>query len=148
MAFSQSEERQRHDDRDGSITRRFVVLRHELPDTAARPSHWDLMLEVPGALRTWALEAPPALGTTTWADALPDHRLAYLDYEGPVSGNRGEVHRFDHGTFEWIQDNAHSVVVRLQGERFQGIVRCDKQEKRWRVAFLPLNASTTSQSLQ
>ena len=35
------------------------------------------------------------------AEASFDHRLVYLDYEGPVSGDRGRVRRVDAGTFAW-----------------------------------------------
>ena len=70
---------------------RFVVLRHELPAGANRPTHWDLMLEQQAALRTWAVPAPPEEVTDTEINRLADHRRKYLRYEGPVSGNRGTV---------------------------------------------------------
>ena len=65
---------------------RFVILRHELPDPRRRGVHWDFMLEHAGVLRTWALAEEPAPNKPISAEALADHRLAYLNYEGPVSG--------------------------------------------------------------
>jgi len=96
---------------------RFVLLEH-----CWNGVHWDLMLERDGALKTWALAEPPRPGETIEAGALPDHRLAYLDYEGPVSGDRGAVHRVDRGRYEalvWTEDH---VEARLDGARVIGLV--------------------------
>ena len=82
---------------------RFVILRHEGRDPEQPSVHWDLMLESGGILRTWALAALPAAGEPITAEQLPDHRLHYLDYEGPLSGNRGSVTRWDHGSFELVR---------------------------------------------
>jgi hypothetical protein len=100
---------------------RFVVLRHELPPDSQRPSHYDLMLEAGGVLRTWACEQFPRLGQTTHAQRLPDHRLAYLDYEGPVSG-RGEVARVLTGDYESITESAEELLVRLTAENRRAIL--------------------------
>src|SRR5688572_19690852 len=55
---------------------RFVILRHEMPLDHNRGTHFDLMLEVGGVLRTWSLPELPATGKVVLAEALPDHRLA------------------------------------------------------------------------
>ena len=104
---------------------RFVLLRHETPGSEAislgnhRDSytgqrqritsgrHWDLMLEDGLSLLTLAFEelpAPVMPGQTrspnSWpAKRLADHRPLYLDYEGPVSQNRGNVFRVAAGNF-------------------------------------------------
>ena len=52
------------------------------------------MLEAGDVLKTWALPQPPQPGVEMECTALADHRLAYLDYEGPLSGNRGAVTRW------------------------------------------------------
>jgi hypothetical protein len=106
---------------------RYVVLRHETPPGASRPSHWDLMFEVDptAALRTWAIELPPDSATAQAARALPDHRREYLTYEGPVSGNRGSVARWDEGTYEMLpppSDAPEAFVVRIAGRRLRGVV--------------------------
>jgi hypothetical protein len=94
---------------------RFVILEHDHPFL-----HWDFMLEVGDVLRTWRLLATPQPATTVRAEALGDHRKLYLDYEGPVSDQRGTVKRWDAGTFAWETDSTERVVVRLQGQRCQG----------------------------
>lgn len=90
---------------------RYVILTHDHPFL-----HWDFMLEAGGVLRTWRLLDEPAAGRTGRAEALADHRVAYLDYEGPVSGGRGSVARWDHGTYD-VPDLAQPAFVRLEGVR-------------------------------
>jgi hypothetical protein len=95
---------------------RFVVLTHDYPFL-----HWDLMLEQEGTLRTWRLAGPPDSDTPVDAEGLPDHRLAYLDYEGPVSDNRGIVERWDAGTYQMCQTGSDRVMVTLAGGKLVGI---------------------------
>jgi hypothetical protein len=54
---------------------------------------------------------------------LPDHRLAYLDYEGPISGGRGSVRQRERGSYDWLWDSSDGLAVRLAGERLRGVVR-------------------------
>src|SRR5581483_7197270 len=93
---------------------RYVILEHDHPER-----HWDFMLEAGEILRTWRLSSPPAPGQTVVAEASFDHRRHYLDYEGPVSGGRGRVTRWDAGTFTWQADEPEQVVVVLQGNRLK-----------------------------
>jgi hypothetical protein len=75
---------------------RFVVLHH----TGHGEPHFDLMLEVDGeaGLRAWRLSSwPPGPGMTV--TPLPGHRRVYLEYEGPVSRDRGQVRRVAAGTW-------------------------------------------------
>lgn len=107
---------------------RYVILRHTLPAESTRPSHWDFMLEFGDVLRTWALEQSPDGAEPQPAQLLPDHRAAYLTYEGPVSGNRGEVARWDEGTFTTADDLAgERIEVALSGRRLNGRVVLTKQ---------------------
>jgi hypothetical protein len=101
---------------------RFVVLEHDHPTR-----HWDFMLEVGEVLRTWRLAAPPANGQMIAAEPSFDHRLLYLDYEGPISGNRGSVSRWDAGTYEWQENAAERLVVVLTSERLCGCVTLTKK---------------------
>ncbi len=96
---------------------RFVVLQHDSP----KGRHWDFMLEHEGKLRTWALAQPPDSAGPIPAELLPDHRLAYLEYEGPISGDRGNVHRWDKGTYKKVPypDLPHEVYL-LEGTRLRG----------------------------
>jgi hypothetical protein len=99
---------------------RFVILEHDHPTL-----HWDLMLQVGDKLRTWRLaQAPGKPGEEIDATAIGDHRPMYLDYEGPVSGGRGRVIRWDHGTYEEETPerirSEERIVLRFEGKRLQG----------------------------
>lgn len=95
---------------------RFVILEHDHPFL-----HWDLMLERDGVLKTWRLAAAPTEPGVIAAEYLADHRLAYLDYEGPLSGNRGAVCRWDQGTYEVSHEDSLQWDICLHGVRVQGI---------------------------
>ena len=94
---------------------RFVILTHDHPVL-----HWDFMLEKEAHLRTWRLEQAPANGLEIAAESLADHRLAYLDYQGPVSGDRGTVRRFDRGGFALMTETDELIVVELSGKLLNG----------------------------
>jgi len=95
--------------------RRFVVLIHDHPSL-----HWDFMLEKEAELRTWRLSKPPDQTGRIEAQALADHRLVYLDYEGPVSGDRGSVTRFDRGEFVALVETSELIEVQLRGLVLRG----------------------------
>jgi hypothetical protein len=94
---------------------RFVILEHDHPHL-----HWDLMLESGEVLRSWRLESPPRAGLAVRAEPIGDHRRDYLDYEGPVSGGRGSVTRWDAGALFWDELGADRIAVRLEGTRCRG----------------------------
>ena len=98
---------------------RFVVLHHVAPESSTRKTHWDFMLEFGDSLRTWALAEPPNPFQEIAAEVLPDHRLAYLDYEGPISNNRGHVTRFDAGTYSLVHEDDTTLTVDLVGKRLR-----------------------------
>jgi hypothetical protein len=120
---------------------RFVLLRHESPSDSPRPAHWDFMLEWGDALRTWSLAAAPQPGETVSAEALPDHRLAYLEYEGPVSGGRGEVTRWDWGTYRIESEAPNALVLTLAGQHLSGRVTLTRSEGEGGAWTLELAAS-------
>jgi hypothetical protein len=94
---------------------RFVILEHDHPHL-----HWDLMLEAGDVLRTWRLAETPRPGVAIKAESLGDHRKLYLDYEGPVSGKRGQVKRWDSGTFTWLEEGTDRLLMRLDGQCCSG----------------------------
>ncbi len=102
---------------------RFVILRHELAD---RDSHWDVMLERADGLMTWSINSIPANGEAVEARRLPDHRSIYLDYEGPVSRNRGHVRRWDAGTYEFVCPGDRVFSVRVQGNQLNGLLHFEQ----------------------
>ncbi len=100
---------------------RFAILTHDHPSL-----HWDFLLEQGDSCLTWRLLKSPDLPGAIPTEAINDHRLFYLDYEGPVSGNRGEVTQWDAGTFEWlspIELLPDHCTLRLSGQRTNQIAR-------------------------
>jgi hypothetical protein len=97
---------------------RYVILHHKLADG----EHWDLMLERGQVLATWQLSTPPVdpAARPVQANRIGDHRKEYLDYEGPVSGDRGEVVRFDAGEYRAIECQPDRWVVELNGTVLKG----------------------------
>lgn len=78
------------------------------------------MFECAGRLITFATD-PVVVSTrevTVAAERLADHRLAYLEYEGEISGNRGSVQRIAEGGYELLQSTARLWHVQL---RWHGI---------------------------
>ena len=113
---------------------RFAVLLHDSP----RGLHYDLLLETGDVLRTWALPQPPDAAEEMPCEALPDHRLHYLEYEGPVSDGRGTVARWDRGTYELRRLDEGALTVELTGEKLIGqavLARCPEDPQSWRFSF-------------
>jgi hypothetical protein len=94
---------------------RFTILTHDHPFP-----HWDFLLERGEALQTWRLLTVPDSPGEITAEPLPDHRLMYLDYEGPVSNGRGVVSRWDTGDYNIVQETTERLEVELTGERLTG----------------------------
>ena len=110
---------------------RFVILEHDHPEL-----HWDLMLEMDGILKTWRLPAPPPDRPAS-ALAIGDHRLAYLEYEGPVSGARGHVKRWDRGTYDVLEATGEMWAIRVQGEHWRAGVRLRRRHgQEWSVEMV------------
>ncbi len=115
---------------------RFVILEHQDP----RGLHWDLMLQAGEVLATWALAEPPRPGAVIAAKALPDHRLFYLDYEGPISDERGSVARWDWGTCEFESREPERIVVAFRGGKLTGratLARLADDPAAWQFSFTP-----------
>lgn len=121
---------------DYNASMRFVLLQHDMPVDSDRDSHLDLMLESGDALRTWSIAAFPSGESVELAEELPDHRLAYLDYEGPVSNNRGEVSQVDCGEHEVQSATDDLLVMRLLGEKYRGTAQLKRvRDKVWELTF-------------
>jgi len=90
-------------------------------------------------LATWKFPRDP-----TAPDVLPiegariaDHRKAYLDYEGPVSADRGHVRRVDGGACEILESGEVAWRFELRGTRLNGrftLRICGTEPRRWRLA--------------
>ena len=114
---------------------RFVILEHDHPEL-----HWDLMLEAGNVLHTWRLAQPPAEpACVIAATALPDHRMLYLDYEGPVSGDRGTVSSFDRGEYSLLTDDRNFVEILLRGNTLRGRAELKRipEFNQWEFHYTP-----------
>lgn len=94
------------------VLKTFATLTHEFPDGK---SHADVRQRDEQAL------GPDA--QTNLLRLIDDHRRAYLEFEGDVSGGRGRVARVESGTLAWLQPpEADALLLRfaLQGARLKG----------------------------
>src|ERR1700704_6253512 len=89
---------------------RYVVLRHEGIDEP----HFDVMFETTSGskLVTWRSPRWP-IESETKLTKLADHRREYLEYEGPLTENRGHVRRITAGFFclEHTDDGARWLLT-------------------------------------
>jgi DNA ligase D-like protein (predicted 3'-phosphoesterase) len=100
----------------------FVVQEH-----AASTHHFDLRLEVDGAMRSWAVPKGPSLDPSVkrLAVQVEDHELAHNSFEGPTE--HGGVAVWDQGRYEqggrvpWPEalTRGHAVFV-LHGHKLRG----------------------------
>jgi hypothetical protein len=102
---------------------RFVILEHTGTATYKPGTHWDLMLEAEGRLRTWELQQLPTDGVPVTAKSLPDHRLDYLEFEGDLTADRGSLIRWDSGECDAVSETNQEVVVQLNGGKLCGCLR-------------------------
>lgn len=114
----------------------FVLLHHRLSDK----EHWDLCLDLGECLATWQILRDPRGTPDKTSSGYParrigDHRREYLEYEGPISGDRGEVRRVDQGTWTPVELGPTAWTVRLEGEGLKGVYRlpagAEPGEMRW-----------------
>ena len=95
---------------DARRAARYVVLHH----TGMGEAHFDLMIELVAGQRlaTWRVGRWPPGKSDTFTP-IGDHRREYLDYEGPVSGGRGEVRRVAAGELTVLQSTSDFIVVAI-----------------------------------
>lgn len=105
---------------------RFVILDHDHPFP-----HRDLMLEAGGRLRTWRLVGDPLSHEPIVAEPLGDHRIEYLSYQGPVSGGRGSVSRWDAGEYRIVVESPDELALELLGTKCRGVFRFVRNDGRW-----------------
>ena len=119
----------------------FVLLYHECISGVPRATHWDLMLQENGVLRTWVLNDLQAVlaGMPVPVEEIPPHRLDYLEIEGPLTGNRGSVARVDRGMIERMEATDLRIAVQVCGQRIRGtfeLTRSSRMSALWQLSFL------------
>ena len=111
----------------------YVIHRHD-----ASHLHYDLRLEMDGALKSWAIPKEPPLepGAKRLAVQVEDHPLEYATFEGTIPEGEygaGTVEIWDKGTYRLVDKKEGKVVVDIDGERLRGVyvlVRL-KNPKNW-----------------
>ncbi len=105
----------------------FVVHKHD-----ATRLHYDLRLEIDGALASWAIPKGPSYDPKTKRLAMQteDHPLSYAEFEGRIPDEEyggGDSLLWDRGTFDTVppgkgheQREKGHLVVELNGEKLKG----------------------------
>ncbi len=117
----------------------FVIHKH-----AASRLHFDLRLELGGALTSWAVPRGPSLdpGEKRLAVHVEDHPLEYVDFEDVIpEGNygAGPMIIWDRGTWVALEDpdtglEDGKLLFELRGHKLRGVwtlVKLKKTEKEW-----------------
>lgn len=112
--------------------RQFSIQRHQ---RAGQPEHFDLLIETPAGLLTWALPAPPEELRRAQAPALPLHRWRYLSYEGPLRDDLGAVRLHDRGSARLLPQT-DGYLLALDGQRFSGRLRLQRPPSDWLIELL------------
>jgi len=106
---------------------KFVIHHHITVD-----NHYDLMVERGNTLITWQI--PENIfnqfksGSEIEAEKIQDHRKKYLEYQGPVSCDRGRVQIFDSGEYSDIIWNNEEIKINILGNRIQGLLSIIKNQ--------------------
>jgi bifunctional non-homologous end joining protein LigD len=121
---------------------RFVIHEHH-----ATRLHWDLRLEIEGALKSWAVPKGPSMNPRDYrlAVQVPDHILSYINFEGVIpegSYGAGDVRVWDRGFFDSLRDpvtqlEQGKIVFTFYGEKLYGefsLAKIVGEEKNWILA--------------
>jgi DNA ligase D-like protein (predicted 3'-phosphoesterase) len=111
---------------------RFVVQLHD-----ATSLHFDLRLEIGGALRSWAVPKGPSLDPAERRLAIPvdDHSLSAGEFEGVHEGSSrgtGAVIVWDEGALDLHEEAPGHLSFTLAGHKLRGRFGLTRTgERRW-----------------
>jgi DNA ligase D-like protein (predicted 3'-phosphoesterase) len=111
---------------------RFVVQLHD-----ATSLHFDLRLEIGGALRSWAVPRGPSLDPAERRLAIPveDHSLSAGEFEGVHEGTSrgtGAVIVWDEGALDLHEEAPDHLSFTLAGHKLRGRFGLTRTgERRW-----------------
>lgn len=95
------------------MRKRFVIHEHH-----ASRLHFDLRLEIDGALKSWAVPKGVSMNPSEkrLAIEVPDHSLGYIDFEGEIAEGKygaGAVRIWDNGEFEAVKKSIISIQNKI-----------------------------------
>lgn len=108
------------------MERRFSVLKHTLPGDQGW--HYDLFFEMEERLFSLKLDQAPSHDFVALRQF--DHRKKYLDYEGPISGDRGFVELWDKGVMKGEVRPGERFQVELFGEKLSACLTVEPTKDR------------------
>lgn len=116
---------------------RYVILRH-----ITSHDHYDFMFEKESFLITFSMESYLIddffQGKEVAIHQIADHRLLYLDYEGPINGNRGSVVRVDSGHYFELHHKKATVEYSIEGTKLAGTLEINNiDEIQLRMRYKP-----------
>ena len=98
---------------------RFVIHHH-----SHQNSHYDLMIEKHNSLVTWQIKEKDLIdileGRIISVRKIQNHRTEYLEYEGPITCDRGHVKIFDTGEYKEVEWNDSRIILNFFGEKIRG----------------------------
>lgn len=116
----------------------FVVHEHH-----AKRLHFDLRLEMDGALKSWAVPKGPSMNPADkrLAIMVNDHDLEYADFEGTIPEGMygaGKVIIWDKGTYELKSGSIHEgkLEIYFDGKQLKGIfalIKISSKDKEWLI---------------
>ena len=108
---------------------RFAVLRHDGIDAP----HVDFLFETASGsmLQTWRLPTWP-IRDVEEATRIRDHRPAFLTFQGPLTGDRGNVMRIDEGTCTF-ESGPRRLAVQLSPSNQRLLFEQDAGAETWHV---------------
>ena len=97
----------------------YVIQKHN-----ASHLHYDLRLEMDGALKSWAVQKEPPIkkGIKRLAVEVPDHEISYANFEGEIKEGygKGTVKIWDKGTYDLVSKDDKKIVVDIHGKKLSG----------------------------
>ncbi|UCE29456.1 MAG: 3'-phosphoesterase [Candidatus Bathyarchaeota archaeon] len=108
----------------GKITDRsniYVIQKHQ-----ATRLHYDLRLEMEGALKSWAVPKTPPTesGVKRLALQVEDHPIDYADFEGKIPKGQygaGTVQIWDRGDYLLKSKKENKLIFEIRGRRLKGV---------------------------
>ncbi len=100
-----------------------------------KEDHYDLFLEDEGGLITFSMKSPTIYGQE--CIRIRDHRKIYLDFEGKIDDEKGDVKIMETGGLEIVKKDPKMLICRLGGKE-ESKIRIEKKEgDTWLIEKIP-----------